>query len=228
LARIQRRYETAETHVNLGGQRFPFVRVADPNVVLDRVAEEDSQRQGKREPGAPLHLPYWAELWDSAIGMGAYVLSGAGPALAGKAVLDLGCGMGLAGCVAASAGANVVFADLETDPLLFARLNSLAWEDQVRTQRLDWRTHRLSQRFDVILGADILYERSQWDYLEPFWRDHLALGGQVLLGEPGRQTGEAFVPWISSRGWRLQTVIQPVSTRPVPIRLLTLTLQGGA
>ena len=60
--------------------------------------------------------------------------------------------------------------------LLFAQLNSLPYAARVRTRRLDWRADHLGERFDLILGADILYERKQWDFLEPFWRAHLAPG----------------------------------------------------
>ena len=138
-------------------------------------------------------------------------------------VLDLGCGMGLSGTVVAALGARVLFADLEAPALLFAQLNSLPWSSRVRTRRVDWRTDQLGERFDLIVGADILYERKQWDHLDPFWRAHLAPGGSVLLGEPGRPTGDAFPDWICPRGWSLQTLHQPVPTRPRPIRIFVLT-----
>ena len=77
-------------------------------------------------------------------------------------VLDLGCGMGLAGTVAAALGAHVLFADLEPPALLFAALNSLPWRDRIRTRRTNWRTDDLGQQFPLILGADILYEKQQW------------------------------------------------------------------
>jgi predicted nicotinamide N-methyase len=138
-------------------------------------------------------------------------------------VLDLGCGMGLTGAVAAAMGARVVLADLEPDALLFARLNSLPWSQRMRTRRLDWRSARLDERFDLIIGADILYERSQWPHLEPFWREHLNAGGTVLLGEPGRQTGDLFLDWIKPRPWKLDQTERPVPTRPKPIRLFKLS-----
>ena len=117
---------------------------------------------------------------------------------------------------------RVLFADLEPPALLFARLNSLPDAARVRTRRLDWATERLGERFDLILGADILYERKQWDFLEPFWREHLAPGGTVLLGEPGRQTGDLFREWITARKWSLEQHVEPVATRPTPIRIFEL------
>ncbi|HEV2295205.1 MAG TPA: methyltransferase [Tepidisphaeraceae bacterium] len=247
-ARLGRRYELTRRRLDIGKLSIDFTCVANPDRVLDEVAEEEDRLErisGVRAPADQLHLPYWAELWDSAIGMGRWLADAGEKLESGKwrmeeaacapstirdfqpsppNVLDLGCGMGLAGTVAAALGGRVLFADLEPPALLFARLNSLPWRERVRTRRLNWQTEQLGEQFDLILGADILYERKQWDFLEPFWRAHLAPGGAVLLGEPGRQTGDLFVDWIGSRGWRLTRHAEKVETRERPIRLFELRL----
>jgi predicted nicotinamide N-methyase len=227
LARIGRRYKTRTEDLQIGQLRLRFTRIADPDVVLDQVADAEDRRErvsGKRRDGEELHLPYWAELWESGLGIGQMLV--ASPQLvSGRSVLDLGCGMGLAGTVAAAMGGHVLFADLEADSLLFAALNSAPWRERVRTRRLNWKKDRLEEKFDVILGADILYEKAQWEFLEPFWREHLAEGGMVLLGEPGRQTGELFPEWIAAKPWKVKRSEQPVKTRPRPIRLFQLTLE---
>ena len=120
----------------------------------------------------------------------------------------------------------MLFADIEPPALLFARLNSLPWSSRVRTRKLNWRTDRLAERFDLIIGADILYERAQWEYQEPFLRHHLATDGTVLLGEPGRQTGDGFVEWIRERGWHLEIFPETVPTREKPVRLFRLQRQS--
>jgi predicted nicotinamide N-methyase len=236
LHRIRRRFSVITEPVSVGPLTLPFTRIEDPNRVLDEVAAEEDRLEkvrGQRVPEDQLHLPYWAELWDSALGMGQFLVRGAGGGAQGSgeearrlSVLDLGCGMGLAGTVAAVLGHHVLFADLEAPALLFARLNSLPWADRVRARRTDWRKDHLAERFDLILGADILYERRQWDHLEPFWRNHLREGGAVLLGEPGRKTGELFVDWIRASGWELTEFEEPVATRSRPIRLLRITPRG--
>ena len=270
LQRIHRSYVTTTHSVQIAGQLLPFTRVADPDLVLDEIAARaDLQERlsGKREGDEQLHLPYWAELWDSAMGIAQYLvrnwdLERRGRGDAGKrghgetgfaetsendpsisaspplrvsvsplgsvsesalSALDLGCGMGLSGTVAAMLGAKVLFADIEPPALLFARLNSLPWADRVRTRKLDWRADRLGEQFDLIIGADILYERSQWEYQEPFLSQHLAPGGTVLLGEPGRQTGDLFIEWIRERFWSLEILLETVPTRKTPVRILRLT-----
>ncbi len=227
LARIHRRgYETRTDRIQVGGIIVNFTRVTDPDRVLDAVAAEEDRLErvtGNRTSSDELHLPYWAELWDSAAGLAQWLIRENSRFTPPARVLDLGCGMGLSGTIAARWGARVMFADIECDALLFARLNSLKSLSQVRTRRLDWRRDRLSERFDVILGADILYERKQWDDLDPFWRAHLDPGGRILLAEPGRQTGDLFIPWIQQRGWTLAQHQENVPTRPYPIRLFELT-----
>jgi predicted nicotinamide N-methyase len=253
LARIHRRqYQTITEPVTVAGRTFEFTRIADPNRVLDQVAEAEDLRdklEGKRRDGEELHLPYWAELWDSSLAMieilaetgSGFGVQGSGNAGTEKgtgafsslnpeprtlnplSVLDLGCGMGLVGAVAAALGASVLFADLEPDALLFARLNAIDHEDRIRTRQLNWKTARLAERFDLICGADILYEKTNWPHLEPFWRGHLKPGGIVLLGEPGRQTGDLFLDWIKPHPWRIEQLKKAVPTRTTPIRLFQMT-----
>ena len=249
LWRIQRRYATQTQEVQIGSVNFPFTRIADPDLVLDQVAQEADRREkltGRRQNDQDLHLPYWAELWDSAMGLACFIerhrpngqeiapdpifppfdaewKTGSGAIFCPRRrVLDLGCGMGLSGTVAAALGADVTFADIETPALLFARLNSLPYRSRVRTRRLNWRSDHLPRKFDLILGADILYERAQWEFLEPFWKSHVMPDGLVLLGEPGRQTGESFLDWIRSRPWRLRIFEEPAPPRPKPIRIFEL------
>jgi predicted nicotinamide N-methyase len=212
--------------VTFGPVSFAFTRAADPNRVLDEVAAEEDRRErtGGLRNAEPLHLPYWAELWDSGGGIAQYLVDHFHTKLSNQRVLDLGCGQGLAGCVTAALGAKVLFADLEAPALLFARLNAQQISARIRTRRLNWQTDQLPEKFDLIVGADILYERGQWVFLEPFWKKHLADSGTVLLGEPGRPTGDSFIDWIQTKGWKIKVTDQPVKTRPRPVRILSCTL----
>jgi ETFB lysine methyltransferase len=224
LARIHRGYRTVVDEVSVGPLRLSFTRIEDPNRVLDEVAAREDLRERlaeKRTDGDALGLPYWAELWDSSQGVGQYLTQVLSAGRAAR-VMDLGCGMGFTGMVAAALGAEVLMADLERPALLFARMNALQYSTKVRARRVNWRVDRLGEKFDLIIGADILYEKTQWEFQEPFWREHLAAEGTVLLGEPGRQTGDLFLNWIKSRGWELERFAEMVPTRAQPIRLMRL------
>ena len=243
LARIGRNYAVVVEPIRSGAIEVQFTRIADPNLVLDQVAREEDRREkatGRRKREDELHLPYWAELWESSLGMASFLVeqwAGCGREESAVAriarrsmssgrsasVMDLGCGMGLTGTVAARLGMRVLFADLETHPLLFAELNSIADASRCRMRKVNWQSDRLNERFDLILGADIVYDRSQWQFLEPFFGAHLAPGGGILLGEPGRSSGEEFEAWIAARGWQMHRFTQPLaSVASNSIRLLEL------
>ncbi|MCC6239934.1 MAG: methyltransferase [Phycisphaerales bacterium] len=218
LARINRRYKTLHESLDIGSGTFCFTRISDPNSVLAEFSAQAST-QNQYTTSDVLHLPYWAELWDSSLGIAQWL---GGQSLQNVRLLDLGCGMGLTGSIAASLGARVLFADLEPSALLFARLNSLPWHQRVRTRRLDWSADHLREHFDLILGTDILYEVRQWGVLESFWRQHLARRGRVVLGEPGRSSSDAFIDWIQLRGWRLIRQSVSIPTRSSPIRIFII------
>jgi predicted nicotinamide N-methyase len=222
LARIQRKYRTTSEDLSFGGLTIHFTRIAEPDRVLDEIVAEEDRREkitGIRLQD-PQHLPYWAELWESALGIAGVIAQL--KLTESTRVLDLGCGMGLAGAAAAAMGAQVMLADLETPALLFAKLNCLPLSRHVRIRQLNWQVDRLNERFDWILGADILYERKQWEFLNEFWKAHLAEGGSVLLGEPGRQSGDLFKPWIVERGWKLREDSQRTKPEGKAIRVFFL------
>jgi predicted nicotinamide N-methyase len=247
LWRILRQYAAVTEPVQIGPVALEFTRIAEPNRVLDEVALEEDRREkatGRRKREDELHLPYWAELWSSSLGLATYLVEqwvhcgGGTSAVArlareamrnGRVVhaMDLGCGMGLVGAVGARLGMHMLFADLETPALLFARLNGLADAARCRVRKVNWQTDRLSEQFDLILGADIVYDRGQWQFIDPFLRAHLADGGTVLLGEPGRSSGEEFEPWIRGRGWQVERHEQVLPGRGSAIQLIELRLSDG-
>jgi len=231
LWRIRRRYEIVTEPIELGHLRLLFTRVADPDLVLDQVAAEETRRARLGLPPLPdeqLHLPYWAQLWDSSAGLASFLARSQAASLLSvrdKSVLDLGCGMGLAGTAAAALGATVTFADMETPALLFAALNSLPWRRRVHLRRLNWRSESLNRRFQMILGADILYEKAQWPHLDAFWVRHLDAAGIVVLAEPGRQSGEGFLHWLDRSRWRVSEHSLP--GRASPLRIFMLRMCQG-
>merc|ERR1712039_158037 len=89
----------------------------------------------------------------------------------GRNVLELGCGLGTVGIACARFGAQSVhLTDYDEDMLLTctqsAALNDVS--DRVSTSRLDWNDLVGSSRqplgdlakYDLVLGADIIYEES--------------------------------------------------------------------
>src|SRR5689334_19208656 len=82
--RIARRYQTITQPLRIGHLDLTFTRIKEPDRVLDQIVEEEDRRErvtGQRKNGDELHLPYWAELWDSSFGLGAHLASSRSPGL---------------------------------------------------------------------------------------------------------------------------------------------------
>ena len=88
-----------------------------------------------------------------------------------------------------------------------------------------WRTY-LTERFFRRLervGALPAADAALLAMLERFWRRHLAgPRGRVLLGEPGRRTGDEFPAWIVQQGWKIAFHEQFAPLRNRTIRLFEL------
>ena len=192
LDHLETQYRLKELKFNFGDEAFVFWGLANPESILDEMTLEASHDQLSWQP-------YWAQLWDAAIGM-CHELAQRSE-LAGKRVLDLGCGLGATGAVAAAKGANVLMVDNAPPALEFAILNSWQWRDCVQAQRLDWTTGNLDEKFDWILGADIVYDPRDLQQLDSFWRKHLSSSGQVLLSEPSRAMTGDLMKTLSQLGW---------------------------
>lgn len=222
LARIRREFATHEESIALGSQYLTFTRVADPDAVLDEICRQETLAQRGIAPKRQLRMPYWAAVWESALGVAQFLLEReASESIHGLNTLDLGCGMGLAGMAMASLGARVTLVDIETASLLFARINTLQWPGRCRVRRCDWQRDDLGDRFDLIVGSDVLYEVPQWDFIEPFLRSHLSANGKVIIGEPGRPKAEVFPDWIRARGWSLATSRFTSGSRTINVFELT-------
>lgn len=218
LARIAQRYSVRTRQVTVGDLHLPILTVADPDQVLYEM------ERGIASSGAgddPRWQPYWAEAWASAVVLGRWIVD---RSLEGMRVLDLGCGVGMAGTVAAARGADVVMADAAPPSLLFARWNSWPWRTRVSTQRLDWRNEKIAPPpFELILGADILYDRNDWPYLDVFWQSHIATGGEVRLVEPGRSISDGFAAEMCQRGWKVEESATELAGEPRKLRCYRLT-----
>jgi predicted nicotinamide N-methyase len=163
-------------------QVVPFV----PEVTL-RVAGDPFwlwEETGREPP------PFWAFPWAGGQGLARYVLDHPG-AVAGLRVLDIASGSGLVAIAAALAGARAVYAtDIDPCALAVIAVNAEANHVRLEPRVLDLETANGAGAFDVVLAADVCYERTLARSALGFLRRASQAGAEVLLADPGR----AFLP----------------------------------
>jgi predicted nicotinamide N-methyase len=125
--------------------------------------------------------PYWAFCWGAGLALARFVLAHA-ERVAGRRVVDLGAGSGVAALAAARAGASsVVAVDLDRVAREAVQQNALANGLRVSV------SESLPHAWDVLLAADILYEPGARDHLAAHLRDVAAAGREVLIADPERR-----------------------------------------
>ncbi|AFN79253.1 class I SAM-dependent methyltransferase [Stutzerimonas nitrititolerans] len=137
---------------------------------MDRAFSPEETRRILEEP------PYWSFCWASGLVLARWLAER--PAwVRGKRVLDFGAGSGVAAIAAARAGAaEVVACDLDPLALQACRANAalngvtLGYSEDFFAE---------ADRFDLIIVADVLYDRANLPLLDQF----LSRGREVLVAD---------------------------------------------
>ena len=183
-----------ESAVEIGDQTF---RLAHPFSADDLIDEEDFDRDER--------LPYWAELWPSALALARHLTE---RDLANTRAIELGCGVGLPTVVALARGASVLATDHYEAALDFTAHNARANLARVPdTMLLDWRTPDTESvgTFDLVLAADVLYERKNAAALADLVPKLLAPGGEAIFADPRRDEVQVFLKAMKEQGFDDET-----------------------
>lgn len=158
-------------------------------------------------------IPYWPVAWAAGLGLARHL---GGLDLAGRRVLEVGCGVGISGLGAAVAGAEVVVTDNQTPALRLARMNARRNNVALRAAAADWRAWPFRERFDLVVGSDVTYEPAAFDALLAVLDLAVTPGGEVQLSDPGRLTTTVFQQKAIAGGWLWQMTSLPrEGTQPV-------------
>jgi ETFB lysine methyltransferase len=193
LAALDRRFVLQARDVMVGERAW---RLALPRSAEDLISEADFERDER--------LPYWADLWGSAIVLAREVAALRG---AGRSAVEFGAGLGLPSLAASAAGFDVTATDYYDDALLFVRRNAVAnLGRDLNTRMVDWRALPDDLgRFDLVLAADVLYERPYAPLVARAVVGALAPGGVALIADPGRVALNACLAECAALGAVTQT-----------------------
>lgn len=148
-------------------------------------------------------LPYGVALWPAAIAL-AYELASRDAGLAGTKLLELGAGTGLPGLIAASLDAQVVQTDRHELAMSICRRNAgLNQIENIDYRIVDWTDWQDQERYDWIIGSDILYSEALHPSLSQIFHTNLAPGGRVLISDPLRQPTLRFLQSLEELGWQV-------------------------
>jgi len=127
-------------------------------------------------------------------------------AVAGKSILEVGCGLGLSSLVLQRRGADITASDHHPLAEEFLRFNA-ALNDlpPIAFRRASWARATLDLgRFDVIVGSDLLYERDHPSELAVFLARHAAPTAEVIVADPGRGQCARFNAAMLAEGYDLR------------------------
>jgi predicted nicotinamide N-methyase len=181
--------ELVEERLTAGGHELRVVRPRDPEELLDEEAFEHEE-----------FLPYWAELWPSALALADAV---ARRDLRGMRSLELGCGLAVPSIVAALVGAEALASDWSEDAVAFAARNAQLNRAPLETLLCSWAAPQPlvdGAPFDLVLASDVLYERRNVD---PLLELLPRLSREVLLADPGRPALREFLDGAAAQ-WQLE------------------------
>jgi len=174
-------------------QRVAVAGGADLQIrsLLDRQQYADPDGEAEAAGISAANWPLFGQLWPSAQKLADLMQAWA---FGERRILEAGCGLALASMVIHRRGGNVTASDCHPLTAAFLRANLLLNElSGLRYRTGHWqRRNPLLGRFDVIIGADLLYERSHPEDLTAFIQAHASAQAEVLIVDPNRGNRSAF------------------------------------
>jgi predicted nicotinamide N-methyase len=194
--------------IALPGGEVELIRPRDAQALITEEAFEHEE-----------FLPYWAELWSSAVALAHDVSM---RALRGKRTLELGCGLGLPSIAAARAGGRVLATDWSQDAVDATAANAELNGLEVETLRCSWaEPDAIVARapWPLVLASDVLYEARNVEQLLELLPRLVDETGLVLLSDPGRVPAGRFLAAVEDQGWTIRSVASPRAKRVIVHRL---------
>lgn len=217
-ADLRQRFRVAESSVTFADRRLDLLHPANADDLLDPVAFDHDER-----------LPYWADLWPSSQTLAEELLAHEG---AGRSLLELGCGLGLVTTAASMAGYRVTATDYYLEAMEFAMLNAARnGAPPVSTRHLDWRRVPSDvPQYDVVVAADVLYERLYGGLVAQVIARTLTPTGWAIVADPGRVGREAFLAEVKRLGLAVTMEDRPFEAGAIrqTVTLIRLAWPGDA
>ncbi len=197
-------YEVEIVNHHIGGSDFRI------RALLNRQQFSDPDGSAERAGVAPASWPLFGVVWPAGLALAEEMSHFP---IAGKSILELGCGIALTSLVLARRGADITACDYH--PLAEAFLQHNVALNQLPA--LPFRTapwlgpNPLLGRYDLIVGSDLLYERDHATLLAGFIALHTHPASQVLIADPGRGYVSTFSALMANLGYVRSAKAMPMA-----------------
>lgn len=159
--------------------------------LLDRQQYADPLGEAAAAGISPACWPLFGQIWPSAQKLADLMQVWE---LGARRVLEIGCGLGLASLVVHRRLGDITASDCHPLSEVFLRANlQLNQLPALKYCTGNWgRPNPELGTFDLIIGSDILYERSHPEQLAAFIQAHAATQCEVLIIDPNRGNRSSF------------------------------------
>jgi len=144
--------------------------------------------------------PIFGVVWDSGLVMAHEMLT---QEIEGKKILDVGCGMAIASHLLIARGADITATDYHPEVEGFLKENILLNKsDDIKFVLEDWNTDKSKlEKFDLIIGSDLLYEVEHIELLSKFLEAHANDKCEIVITDPKRGNANKFTRSMESFGF---------------------------
>jgi 2-polyprenyl-3-methyl-5-hydroxy-6-metoxy-1,4-benzoquinol methylase len=170
---------------------WTFLKPAHPEILLDLLTEKQFEKDR--------FLPYWAELWPSTEVLFEIVASMAVPK--NLQICDLGCGLGAVAGYLSANGHKLYACDISPEACRYAQANILRYSQNALITCCDWRKSPFKSCFDMIVAADIIYEKQCMEPVVRFLSESIRPGGSAFIADPRRAYWNIFKAEIQQAGF---------------------------
>lgn len=177
-------YNSIKKQYSVGFESLKLSR--ELHLHLLKITDLEQVLGGKDPLKNPSEFPFWIRLWEAAIVLARFMVNLA-PA-SGTTVLELGAGLGAPGLAAAALGCSVTLSDYEQLILDFERVSAAATGlEGVRFKMLDWLDPPVMEKFDIVLGAEVLFRDEFFDPLLNILRHTVKPDGVVYMAHDSKR-----------------------------------------
>jgi len=141
--------------------------------------------------------------------------------IAGKRILEVGCGIGLSSLLLNHRHADITATDYHPEAGNFLAANTLLNKDNaIPFMRTGWGDADCGLgKFDLIIGSDLLYERDHVELLAHFIEQHAKPLCEVIIVDPGRGHAARYSKKMVSLGYthtQMRPAARALPAQPFP------------